>query len=185
MRTIATMPCMAARPRRVLVGYDGSESAGRALDAAAGLIGYGSTLAVASVAPTGESAEAVLEEARERLLERHVAASYVLRHGDTADQLVEAALMLDADLIVVGGGPRTATYPVSAGLAATSWSRRRATYSWSGSRLDQTLVERVADELRTAREPELLHDVCPVCLRRTDGDVEHLRDLLVRVTERQ
>ena len=97
------MPCMAVRPRRVLVGYDGSESAGRALDTAAGLIGYGSTLAVASVAPTGESAEAVLEEARERLLERHVAASYVLRHGDTADQLVEAALMLDADLIVVGG----------------------------------------------------------------------------------
>ena len=87
------MRCMAARPKRVLVGYDGSESARRALDAAAGLIGYGSTLAVASVAPAGsERAPAPLDDAREYLLERQVSASYVLRHGDVADQLVDAAV---------------------------------------------------------------------------------------------
>lgn len=104
MRSAATMRCMAARPKRVLVGYDGSESARRALDAAAGLIGYGSTLAVASVAPPGsECGQAPLDDAREYLLERQVSASYVLRHGDAADQLVDAAQMLGADLIVVGG----------------------------------------------------------------------------------
>jgi nucleotide-binding universal stress UspA family protein len=98
-----TMRCMAARPKRVLVGYDGSESAQRALDAAAGLIGYGSTLAVASVVqPGSESGQAPLDDAREYLLERHMSASYVLRHGDAADQLVNAAQTLHADLIVVG-----------------------------------------------------------------------------------
>ena len=110
------MQYMAARPRRVLVGYDGSESAQRALDAAAGLMGYGSTLAVASVARSGgEPADAALDEARELLLKRHVSASYVQRHGDAADQLVDLAQMLGADLIVVGGRTRTATCSVSAG----------------------------------------------------------------------
>ena len=51
--------------------------------------------------------------------------------------------------------------------------------------LEQALGERVADELGAAREPELLHDVRAVRLRRADGDVEHLRDLLVRVAERE
>jgi nucleotide-binding universal stress UspA family protein len=98
---------MAAKPQRVLVGYDGSEGAQRALDAAAGLIGYGSTLAVASVAPPGsESGQQRLDDARELLLERHVSALYVLRHGDAADQLVDAAQVLGADLIVVGGRTR-------------------------------------------------------------------------------
>ena len=40
---------MAARPRRIMVGYDGSEAATRALDVAADLVGYGSTLAVVTV----------------------------------------------------------------------------------------------------------------------------------------
>ena len=107
MRFAATIQCMAARPKRVLVGYDGSASAQRALGAAAGLIGYGSTLAVVSVAPPGsESAQAPLDDAREQLLERHVSASYVLRRGDAGDQLVDAAQALDADLIVVGGRTR-------------------------------------------------------------------------------
>ena len=40
---------MTARPRRIMVAYDGSDAAGRALDAAADLAGYGSTLAVVTV----------------------------------------------------------------------------------------------------------------------------------------
>ena len=103
MRVAATMHCMAARPRRVLVGYDGSENAQRALEAAASLIGYGSTLAVASVARSAVSAEAALDEARATLLERQVPASYLVLHGDGADQLVDAAEDIQADLIVVGG----------------------------------------------------------------------------------
>jgi nucleotide-binding universal stress UspA family protein len=109
---------MAARPRRVLVGYDGSESAQRALEAAAALIGYGSTLAVASVASPGEPAKAALDEARERLLERHVPASYVLLHGEAADELLGAAEGMQADLIVVGG--KTANGKLGAGLGRVS-----------------------------------------------------------------
>ena len=40
---------MAPRPRRIMVGYDGSDAATRALDVAADLVGYGSTLEVVAV----------------------------------------------------------------------------------------------------------------------------------------
>ena len=87
----------------MLVGYDGSKSAQRALDAAALLIGYGSTLTVASVAPFGvDSAESMLREARERLLQLHISATYLRLVGDAADELVDAVQVLGADLIVVG-----------------------------------------------------------------------------------
>ena len=101
------MTDMATRPKRVLVCFDGSAAAEKALDAAAGLIGYGSTLAVASVAPLGaDTAEAKLDEARERLLERHVSATYLPLHGHAADELVDAAQVLGADLLVVGARTR-------------------------------------------------------------------------------
>src|SRR5919197_1316842 len=94
---------MNARPLRVLVGYDGSKSAERALDAAAALAGYGSTLAVVSVAESkGLSPDEALREARERLLARHRSATYISRCGDAADELVDAAQVLRADVIVVG-----------------------------------------------------------------------------------
>ena len=51
--------------------------------------------------------------------------------------------------------------------------------------LEQAVVERVADELGAAREAELLHDVRAVRLGRAHRDVELLRDLLVRVAERE
>ena len=51
--------------------------------------------------------------------------------------------------------------------------------------LQHSLVERVANELGAAREPELLHDVRAVRLGRSHRDVELRRDLLVRVPERE
>ena len=51
--------------------------------------------------------------------------------------------------------------------------------------LQEPLGERVADELGAARQPELLHDVRAVRLGRAHRDVELLRDLLVRVPERE
>jgi nucleotide-binding universal stress UspA family protein len=98
---------MSARPRRILVGYDGSEGAQRALVAAASLVGYGSTLAVASV--TGEeehNANAILSEAREELLHRHLRATYLPLTGDPVEQLLDATRDVDADLLVVGARPR-------------------------------------------------------------------------------
>jgi nucleotide-binding universal stress UspA family protein len=95
---------MAIPPRRILVGYDGTEAAHRALDTAVSLVGYGSTLAVASVAPYGtRTADVVLSEARERLLQTHVTATYLPLLGQPADELVDAACVLGADLVVVGG----------------------------------------------------------------------------------
>jgi nucleotide-binding universal stress UspA family protein len=97
------MSRMAAQPRRIVVGYDDSESARRALDRAADLTGYGSALAVVSVAPTGgEMSAAALESARERLLRRHVTATYLQPVGEPAAELVGTARELEADLVVVG-----------------------------------------------------------------------------------
>ena len=93
---------MAARARRIVVGYDGSAASQRALDAAADLVGYGSTLAVVSV-KNGASARPVANEARTRLLRRHVEAVYHERAGEQAEQLVETATDVGADLLVVGG----------------------------------------------------------------------------------
>lgn len=99
---------MAAHARRILVGFDGSDAAQRALDAAAGLIGYGSTLAVANVAPKGaHTANIVLSEAREHLLERHLRATYLPLYGDPADELIGAAHELDVDLVVIGSRNHT------------------------------------------------------------------------------
>ncbi len=113
------MPAMAARPQRVLVGYDGSTSAQRALEAAAGLVGYGSTLAVVSVGAAGaDDAEAVLEDARKRLRERQLPVTYVSRRGDAADELLDAAQVLGANILVVGA--RTQNGSPRRGLGAVS-----------------------------------------------------------------
>ena len=107
---------MAVRARNILVGYDGSEAAQRALDAAADLTGYGSSLSVVSVAARPENgssdgsaasdggvpARRLLSEARSLLLRRHVTARYLEPVGDPAEMLMETARELDADLIVVG-----------------------------------------------------------------------------------
>lgn len=94
---------MAARARKIIVGYDGSEASTRALELAADLAGYGSTLAVVTVAE-GEDAfgDRVLGDARERLVSRHVSASYLRPVGEPAETLVETASDLEADLLVVG-----------------------------------------------------------------------------------
>ena len=96
-------PPMAAQPRRILVGFDGSEGAQRALTAAAEVMGYGSTLTVVSVAPSEEPATPdPLAAARGLLLDRLVQATYVRRVGDAAGELVALADELGADLVVVG-----------------------------------------------------------------------------------
>jgi nucleotide-binding universal stress UspA family protein len=102
----------------VLVGYDGSSSSDKALDAAATLMGYGSTLAVVSVAESQLAAEARLDEARARLLSQQVTATYVPLYGDAADELVDAAQVLDADVIVIGA--RTQNGHLELGLGGVS-----------------------------------------------------------------
>jgi len=92
---------MSARPRRIVVAYDGSDASRRALDAAADLVGYGSTLAVVTVT-NGEVGSWATGDAHARLLGRHVEARYHETSGEPAEQLVEKATQLGADLVVVG-----------------------------------------------------------------------------------
>jgi nucleotide-binding universal stress UspA family protein len=92
---------MAARPLNIIVGYDGSDSAVRALDAAADLFGYGSTLSVVTVSANGGGAAATAA-ARAQLHRRQIEGRYHEASGEPADQLVEKAEELEADLIVIG-----------------------------------------------------------------------------------
>jgi nucleotide-binding universal stress UspA family protein len=99
---------MAAQPRRILVAYDASDAARRALDRAADLAGYGSWLTVVCVARDGEPyQEGPLDEAREHLVGRHVPATYLQPVGEPAAELVAAARRLGVDLVVVGRRTRS------------------------------------------------------------------------------
>ena len=95
---------MAAQARAIMVLYDGSEPAGRALDAAARLIGYGSTLTVvgvgreAAVAGGAAPPSDLAREVRELLARRQVAAQFVAA-GDAPEATVRR---LGTDLLVVG-----------------------------------------------------------------------------------
>ena len=99
---------MAVHPRRIVVAFDGSDGARRALDAASQLMGYGSTITVVRVLTEGTGDEPdSLGAARDVLVERLITARYEKRVGDAADEIVGVARDLDADVIVVGRrGPR-------------------------------------------------------------------------------
>jgi nucleotide-binding universal stress UspA family protein len=95
-------PSMAARPRRILVGYDGSEAAQHALDVASDLMSYGSTIAVLGTADGHGDAADLLEQARGRLLRRQVSALYLEAVGDPVEHVLAAVDQLGADLVVIG-----------------------------------------------------------------------------------
>jgi nucleotide-binding universal stress UspA family protein len=108
----------------IIVGYDGSAEAERALVRAAdiaeafssrlvvaSITKYTAPAAVAPVAPTpiatrspepGKPAERELEQARASLAGRSLQTEYVTDVGDAAERLLALAERRDADLIVVG-----------------------------------------------------------------------------------
>ena len=109
-----------AKPfKTIVVGFDDTKPARRALERAADLTeAFGSKLVVTSVAPIlvsiGRSAGPIdpvdppsehreeLKDARELLGARGLDAEYVPAIGEPADTIVELAEDRDADLIVVG-----------------------------------------------------------------------------------
>ena len=94
---------MAAQPRRILVGFDGSDTSWRALDTAIQLTGYGSTLTVVTVAPEGQTPSVdALAAAREHVRSRQLSAAYLQRAGDPVEELLGAAREGGAELVVVG-----------------------------------------------------------------------------------
>ena len=88
----------------IVVGFDGSDVSQRALESAADLAGYGSTLTVVSTRDRDARVESdeALSLARERLLQRGILASYLPPADDPAEQLLDAAQRLNADVIVLG-----------------------------------------------------------------------------------
>ena len=101
---------------KIVVGYDGSEAAIRALERAAAIAGDQDRIVVVAVAvpyprsgitiPANRDAEEIqagkhdLSAARRHLLERRVQAETVQAHGNPAEVLIEASK--DADLVIVG-----------------------------------------------------------------------------------
>jgi nucleotide-binding universal stress UspA family protein len=120
--------------KRIVVGYDGSEAARRALERAAELAGYGTTVTVVSVAPAVygnglppladpddvERARRLLDKARDELVSRHVTVSTRDSIGDAAEQIVETAEELGADLVVVGTHNGNAIERLVLGSTSTS-----------------------------------------------------------------
>jgi nucleotide-binding universal stress UspA family protein len=90
-----------SRAKSILVAYDGSEAGRRALDAAADLMGYGSLLAVVGVKKT--RSHEPLADASNYLSGRHVLARYLEGDGGSPDTLVDAAVEIGADVLVVAG----------------------------------------------------------------------------------
>jgi nucleotide-binding universal stress UspA family protein len=98
---------MAAVAKRIMVAFDGSDSARRALDRAADLAGYGSNVTVVSVSSPGANGQSarLLREA-ERQLEARLIPVYGLNPvGDPAEELLRAAAALGVDVLVIGGRP--------------------------------------------------------------------------------
>ncbi|MGH3135441.1 MAG: universal stress protein [Gaiellaceae bacterium] len=108
---------MAGQPRQILVGFDGSEASRRALDVAADLVGYGSSLAVVHVRREGEPRSPTVELAREHLLRRQLTARYLESCGHPAKEIVRAARAVHADLVVVGR--RNVLEPVLGSVSAS------------------------------------------------------------------
>lgn len=100
-------PRMAVVAKRIMVGFDGSDSARRALERAADLAGYGSNITVVTVSRPGANGAAgrLLFEAKEQLAARFIPVYAINPVGDPAEELVKAAASHGADVLVIGAQP--------------------------------------------------------------------------------
>jgi nucleotide-binding universal stress UspA family protein len=123
---------------KIIVGFDGSEQAERALDRAVGLAGEKGVLVVVSAArlsmlsrggpvPGASAVDPIeaawargnLDNARARIQVNGFELRTVEGHGDPADVLVRQAKEDEADLIVVGTRGQNATQRAMLGSVST------------------------------------------------------------------
>jgi len=124
---------MATQRPLVLVGYDGSEPARRALEHAADLVGRGGSLSVIHVIATqslssrletvSESEQTaqdrLLDESERMLARRGVSAELVAAVGDPATEILAAAESIGAGIIVIGRRRRSKRHLVRTSLSNT------------------------------------------------------------------
>jgi nucleotide-binding universal stress UspA family protein len=121
----------------IVVGYDGSESADRALDRASGLIDDGGTVVLVSaihmLAGKGgmgfdpiekEDFDRQLDTAKARLADAGITATIVEGLGDPARVITGQATESGADLIVVGNGHKNLLERLLLGSVSDSVSHR-------------------------------------------------------------
>jgi nucleotide-binding universal stress UspA family protein len=93
--------------KRIMVGFDGSQSARRALDRAADYAGYGSSITVVTVSEPGPNGDGrrILADAKEQLAARLIATYALNPVGDPAEELLKLASTSGADMLVIGTRP--------------------------------------------------------------------------------
>jgi nucleotide-binding universal stress UspA family protein len=130
---------MAGFESSVLVAYDGSDVARRALEHAAGLVGAGGAVSVINVVEAQSVSsrletvsdaqrakqDELLGEAERLLARRNVRANLIRGAGDRSDEILRAAGGIGAKVIVVGRNRQTAPHLVHRSLSSTL--ARRAT----------------------------------------------------------
>jgi len=133
------MSIATAKPT-VLVGYDGSQPAQRALEHAADLVGPGGTVRVINVirvqsvssrlATVSDKERTVqdrlLRESELVLARRGVQAEFIAAVGDPATEILGAAESIGADVIVLGRRGRMRLRPLRSSLSDTLVRRASA-----------------------------------------------------------
>lgn len=101
---------------KILVGYDGSEGARKAVDRAVSMVKEGDEIVLVFVIPhskleefvdfdsdlTEEKAREALDEVLRPLLEEGINVTGTVTEGNVADEIIELGSELECDLIVVG-----------------------------------------------------------------------------------
>lgn len=120
--------------RRIMIGYDGSEAAQRALERVAGLAGSGDSVTVVSAVPVHlpvkgqakpytpwevEEHGRQLAEATAILAARGIEAETAEGVGDAADFIVAQAKEVGAELIVVGTNGKNVAERLALGSVST------------------------------------------------------------------
>lgn len=121
----------------IVVGYDGSEPANRALDRATELVDDGGTVVLVSAVHLlggkggmgfdpieKEDFDRQLDTAKSRLTEKGIASRTVEGLGDPARVITEQAKESDADLVVVGNGHKNLLERILFGSVSAGVSHR-------------------------------------------------------------